>query len=452
MLDRLRAGRHRQASGVVLLVVVLGWLPVVLTGARSETESDPPTTTVILVPGITGSKLRDRETGEVLWGKGSNVMTPRDGGYSLARPLLAKGPPRLEAFEVISTLRLALVIRKEIYGPILQLIADSGYQLGRLDDPRPGDDFFAFAYDWRQDMTATAGELFRKLDKLARQDPSTPLRLALICQSTGGQVCRYLLKYGESSIAEAEAGRRFDSGSIEIAKVILVGTASGGSLRTLRELNRGRSYLGAIGRKWEPETLFTFPILYQDLPSYHRDIFIDPDGRDLDVDLYDVANWERYGWSVFSSAVDQRLTGAGRSDLFADRATRRDFLERALSDARRFQRLLERDVEDFPATAYYSIQNDAAATPHRAVLAKTGGSWRTLFSGDREVSRLRLDSLTTAGGDGHGTVGSQTWLSAKEKQSFARPTLYVEGGHFDLFLNPIAKRHLIEFLREESVR
>ncbi len=63
---------------------------------------------------------------------------------------------------------------------------------------------------------------------------------------------------------------------------------------------------------------------------------------------------------------------------------------------------------------------------------------------------LSLESLTTALGDKHATVGSQMYLSPQERDRLARPTLYVEGGHFDLFLNPIAKRHLIEFLREDA--
>ena len=57
--------------------------------------------------------------------------------------------------------------------------------------------------------------------------------------------------------------------------------------------------------------------------------------------------------------------------------------------------------------------------------------------------------MTTAAGDGHGTVASQMWLSAQEKESFARPTLYVEGGHFDLVLNPIAMRRLVQYLEDE---
>ena len=243
------------------------------------------------------------------------------------------------------------------------------------------------------------------------------------------------MKYGESSLAEAEDGLRSVPEGIEIDKVILVGTASGGSLRNLREFNRGRSYLGRIGRRWEPETLFTLPALYQDLPSYHEDLFIDGDGRALDVDLYDAASWQRYGWSVFDSEVEKRLAGRDRPDLFADRVSRVGFLTRVLSDAHRFHRLLERDVEDSPGPAYYSIQNDAAATPHRAVLTKADGGWKTLFSGDKEISRLRLDALTTAGGDEHATVASQIrWLDLPLWVWIAGPLAWVVK---DLLLLPL---------------
>ena len=39
--------------------------------------------TVIVVPGLTGSKLVDSDTGEMVWGRGSNLFSPDDGGYNL---------------------------------------------------------------------------------------------------------------------------------------------------------------------------------------------------------------------------------------------------------------------------------------------------------------------------------------------------------------------------------
>ena len=93
-------------------------------------------------------------------------------------------------------------------------------------------------------------------------------------------------------------------------KLILVGSSNGGGLRILRELDRGRNYISLIGRRWHPETLFTFPAIYQDLPVYRRDLFLDADGRELEIDLFDAESWRRHGWSVFSRAARRRLAKA----------------------------------------------------------------------------------------------------------------------------------------------
>ena len=63
-----------------------------------------------------------------------------------------------------------------------------------------------------------------------------------MCQSNGERICRYLAKYGAATLEEAEAGRTAPLPGIAIEKVLLVGTSNAGSLRILRELNRGRSY------------------------------------------------------------------------------------------------------------------------------------------------------------------------------------------------------------------
>ena len=63
-----------------------------------------PKIPVVLVPGITGSELRDRRTGELIWGLGKQIVTPHDGGYELVRPLsdpIDGAAPHVEAGEVL---------------------------------------------------------------------------------------------------------------------------------------------------------------------------------------------------------------------------------------------------------------------------------------------------------------------------------------------------------------
>ncbi len=418
-------------------------------GPEPETRpTGEPAVPVVLVPGITGTKLRDRATGEVVWGTGALLISPRDGGYALALPIGGRSAePRLEAFEVIEEIRLAGVIRQKIYLPIVDTLTAQGYRRGDLAAPRPGDRLFLFPYDWRRSNVLAARLLAERLAALKAARGEERLTVDLVCQSNGAHICRYLLKYGGASLEEAEAGRAGPLPWLTVRKLILVGSSNGGGLRILRELDRGRSYVSLIGRKWHPETLFTLPAIYQDLPVYRQDLFLDGDGRELEIDLFDAESWRRHGWSAFSRSARRRIEKSGRTDLFGDEDQRLAFLAHVLDEAQRFHRLLARDVEGAGETRYYLLQNAGKDTPERAVLRPRDGELRPWFTGDRELERRhRLHALATAPGDGHATVESQLWLSPGEKAAMAGEPTYVDSPHFELIFDPGTLRCVVEFL------
>jgi hypothetical protein len=418
----------------------------VLALLRDTSEKVP----VILVPGITGSELRDRVSGELAWGKGKNLLFPRDGGYTLALPIEAKSgsEPRLEAGEVIDEVRLAW-IRTPVYGPIAKLLQANGYRRGDLVDPNPGENLFLFSYDWRQDNIKAVQLLFKRLQALRRARGEEELSVALICQSNGGYICRYLAKYGAASLQDAEAGRAAPPEKLRITRMLFVGTASGGSIRILRLVDRGRNYVPLVGRDLLPEVLFTFPSIFQDLPAYRQDLFLDEEGRALPVDLYDAENWWKYGWSVFSQKARKRLTTAP-VELFADEAARRRFLTHNLARAERFQALLHAEAAGYEPPPYFMIQNVYRQTPERAVLGRKDEEWRLLFSGDKELKKKSyLLSLASGPGDDHATLGSQLWLSEKEKAAIAVEVFNIEGGHFEMILDRGTHRRMLDFLAQD---
>ncbi len=454
-----RCGGRREGRRVRALALFVGWAAALALGcasARSVPDPAPAADAargnpVVIVPGLTGTELRDRQTGRRVWGDGRSLLLPRDGGHALALPI-AGGESRgreVEAGEVIERVRLLGVIRKPIYGPIARLLEEAGYRRGDLDEPRPEDGFFLFAYDWRRDSTVSARRLLERLEGLRRVRGEARLDVDLVCQSGGAHLCRYLAKYAGATLEEAEAGGAGPPQAVRIAKLVLVGTSNGGSMRMLRWLDRGRRYVPGVGRRFRPETLFTFPATFEDLPGYLDDPVLDERGEPLDVDLFDPAAWERHGWSVFGEGPRRRLERGRRADLFGDAPARRRHLARMLDRARRFQRLLARDVPDFD-TRYYSIQNVGEETPERAVLVPgKGGRRRLLFTGDRALRRRpALHARATALGDEHATVASQGWLSPQELASFGREPLAVAGGHFELILEPEARAALLAYLSE----
>jgi hypothetical protein len=460
-------GRRCLLAGLPGLLLVLTACssappPPVLDALKARPEKIP----VILVPGITGSVLQDAETGKVLWGTGVRLLAPRDRGYSLALPIapVAPVPPILEdasrgakdavtAPGVLHHIGLLGLAKKPIYGPIFDLMEANGYQVGDLAAPRPGDTFFAFPYDWRRDNTLSAARLEQALQRLRAVRGGGPLTVHLICQSNGGHICRYLAKYGGASLEEAEAGRAAPPEGIEIEKILLIGTANGGSLRILRELHRGRQYLPPFGRKWAPETLFTFPALFQDLPVYNPEPFLGPDGETVDADLFNPEDWVKYGWSVFSAKVEKRLQRQKLRPLFGTPEERRAYLERMLDRGRRFHQLLLADGAGAEEIRHYLIQNNRAATPDRALLLPPEAgreAWQTCFFGDRHpAGEPFLSERTTAPGDGHATEASQLWLSPAARLGIAQPPVYVDGGHFELLLEPPSLKAILRFLEDD---
>jgi len=465
---------HRTGSALLAVLVAAAFLALLVGGCArppatvatvaGAVPGAPERVPVVLVPGLTGSMLRNRETGKVVWGRGPNVLLPRDGGAALALPV--SGEPRLEAFAVLERIRLG-PLEREIYAPLLGALEAAGYRRSRTDPlPLASDgpidgaaDLHTFAYDWRRSAVEAARGLAEALEGLRRARGVEELQVDLICQSSGAYVCRWLAKYGGTSVDEAEAGSTGGPRTVRIRRLVLVGVANGGALRSLREIDRGRRYIALVGRRMRPEVLFTLPALYEDLPHDAEDLFIDREGEPLAVDLYDPESWRRYGWSVFGPKVERRLgrrevrTGPEHA-LFGTADEREAFLARQLAAARRVQELLARDPEGFDPAAdgprYYLVGNDSAETPRRAVLFEERGRWRMLFTGDPELDKLpAAKARASAPGDGHSSVESMSHLSPAEAEVLAAEPFYIEGGHFEMILEPAVHRRILEFLGEE---
>lgn len=389
-------------------------------------------TTVVLVPGVSGMKLVDRRTGRTVWGNTWSFLFPHDGAYAMALPIVGSDDT-IEPAGPIEELRL-LTYRKEVYGTVIRLMEKNGL--------RRGDRFFFFEYDWRRDNIAAARLLAQTLETLGRSGQRR--RLALICQSNAAYICRYLVKYGDVSLDEAEAGVRRPVTSVSVEKVILVGNSNGGAMRILREFDRGRRYVKVVGRTFLPETLFTFRSLFQDLPAPPFDSFMSEEGKPLPIDLYDAGNWKKYGWSAYRA--DASVRASRRPAIFGSEADRDAYLRENLSAAKRLHALMQRDSAATRLPKFYSIQSDSLPTPARAMIRARNGKWETRLLDDDMVN---LAALLSAPGDAHATVESQQFLSPAEKSALARPTIFVDERHFEIITHPEAQRRILEILAEQ---
>mgnify|MGYP002624242209 FL=1 len=356
-------------------------------------------------------------------------------------------------------------VRKPIYRPLVEALVDAGYTLGDSDRPAPEQDLYLFGYDWRRSTTTSARELHAVLTRIA--EARDDRRVDLLCQSNAARICRYLVRYGDRDL---EAARRSaDAGAGEVAsslsslsslsspaspafaveKLLLIGTSNAGSLRQLRELHRGRRYVGGIGRYFGPEVLFTLRPLFDDLPAESDDLFFDSQGRPVPIDLYDADTWRARGWSIFAPEVEARLRDARARRLFGTVEDRMRYLEQRLREARWLHELLGADGGAAIATAYYLLENDSLPTPVRAMVDHDDP--RSLAFGDhRAVSRSpELLDLAMTAGDGHATLESQRALAPAERAAL-REVVTIRGGHFEAIVQPRTLAAIVRLLGESS--
>src|SRR5438067_5400342 len=126
----------------------------IFTTTKTRTGKRP----VIVVPGILGSRLVNRRTGEVVWP--SAFRSETDGLGLPLSPDLAANRDDLVPERIVETARLAKYIPEVyVYNQLLDALrAYGGYRDGNWDDPGAEGDhdtMYVFAYDWRGDNVET---------------------------------------------------------------------------------------------------------------------------------------------------------------------------------------------------------------------------------------------------------------------------------------------------------
>ncbi len=334
------------------------------------------TTPVVLIPGLFGSKLRDRQTGAEVWpGSGYDVLFSDYQRLALRfdPTSLQVLPDSLEAYDIADQ-----VLGRDIYGPIVKTLEHyGGYVRGVPGTPvKPGERrYYVFPYDFRQDNTQHAQALERLIDTI-RQDYGDPgLRVDFVAHSMGGLVARYYLRYGTADALTGEPEQITLYGTSRVRKFILLGTPNLGSVSSLHAFLAGEPIgLGRI----PPEVLATLPSGYELFPHPLLSWLIDAEGHTLHEDLFAPETWQRYRWGVYDPAVEARLLGPGGPQASARLAALRRFFAYRLERARRF---------------LWALSTPEPATPIRYVLFGGGCGLtpaRLLMEQDKGQPQVRL--------------------------------------------------------------
>src|SRR5918911_1525617 len=158
----------------------------IFAATRARTGKPP----IIVIPGILGSRLVNRKTGEVVWP--SAFRSDTDGLALPLSPDLAATRDDLVPERIVETAKLArLAPEVYIYHELLEALRTHGGDR---------DTFYVFAYDWRRDNVESARALVRRIEALKAKLGRPDLRFNVIAHSMGGLIARYAARYGDADL------------------------------------------------------------------------------------------------------------------------------------------------------------------------------------------------------------------------------------------------------------
>jgi pimeloyl-ACP methyl ester carboxylesterase len=453
---------------------------------RARTHKGKPP--IIIIPGILGSQLRNRQTNEIVWP--SAIRSSVDGLSLPATPNLENDRDDLVADGIVTSARLfpklerfspEVLVYRELLGALQNY---GGYRPGNWETPAPDDyedAYYVFAYDWRRDNVETARLFINKIEELKRKLGKPNLRFNIVAHSMGGLVARYAAAYGASDLPpEGVQPQPTWAGASDIAKIFMIGTPNEGSAEALVTLLEGYSVTEGLRRrvhllnKLSREDAITEPAIFQLLPHDGAARFLDENLNEMKVDLYDPATWREYGWSPVNDPDFQRRYTEGR---WRDEEARRkagtlaelnSYFATVLRRARRFHDALDAAAPDAtrPAVAFYAFGGDCEETLSAPVLLRDPKTkrWRTLTqpqsfrnSAGREWTSKEVEHAMYEPGDGRVTRRSllgETHVPPRRSALFDSPyplayAIFACDLHSDLQKNKTLQDNALTLLLSE---
>ena len=387
---------------------------------------------VIVIPGMLGSRLVHRDTGVEAWPVNS-------------RKLLTSGYPEL-AFKIdpvtLEPLDDGLVpgglfdsaFGRDFYSRIIKALQESG----GYRQAQPGQHatrgealMYVFTYDWRKDMVASVRELDALIEQIRSDYADPDLRVDIVAHSMGGLIVRYYERYGTEDVLGGDYFPVTGAGARKLRRLVLIGTPNEGTAFSVYSFLNG--YQVALSRL-PPQGVVTMPAMYQFFPHPHVNWITDTHGVPVKVDLFDVATWRLFGWSVFDPTVQRRI--ADEPGAWPPQDVLERHFEKRLKRSQRFAWSMDAPAGDVDLIEALQFGGNCVPTLARLVLEEVNHKFVARLTPEQilhPVPGIDYDKLMYEPGDGRITKSSL--FGPQEMNATTRRNTYAsrEFGHTFFF-------------------
>ena len=383
-------------------------------------QEDPYRNPIIVIPGVLGSRLIDRTTGEVAWGAfGLGQVNPNspEGARLIALPMehgrslrdLRDNVRSDGALDRVMVNFIGFPVELNAYYNILRTLGVGGYRdegLGEAGAVNYGNDHFTcfqFDYDWRRDIVESAQALDRfikeKRTYVQREIEQRfgvknhDVKFDLVAHSMGGLVARYYLRYGATDLPiDGSVPEVTWEGARYIEHLVMIGTPNAGSVDTMDILVNGMSP-APFFPKYSAAVLGTMPSAYQLLPRSRHSPILDAQGQPVD-DIFAPDLWQRNRWGLADPEQAELLNLLlPKVDNAQERLTiALDHQRKGLGRAKQFTNALDVAVTPPSSLDLFLVAGDAVETP-KTVQFDRKGTLQIVENGPGDGTVLRSSAL-----------------------------------------------------------